>query len=796
MKGFFGLVAVWVFPLVNLVAGDGASSGQFGAHWARVSDRAQIQLIVDELRSATERGRDGIVRKHVAPGFVQTPAPSRASAFFVSVTSKDNIHLEGAVANVEFANGSAMQLRKTPQGWRVTGGTLPAPVSALAEAPLRSASGVSVGSTFIETPLSRDHDIDRLSRSVTHSKLNRALFGSADKTASYYFARYTNRAPFVTATYVQLVTDPEWNRIVYGNMNHWIKAYDNVAGPSAIAVDAEGRVFVGETGKQQISVLKLVGEGAETQLQHFFTIQNINPTDIAWSDGGTPLDVSDDHLYVADAPANVVVKFSLGANGAVRETEFGGFDSPTAILAGKWNGAGNGVLYVVDKIGKRVRSFEDRGNELLQVNEMRGNNRQYFRSMKSDHFGHVYLVDNVHSQVLKYTADLQLLDVQGGDETFAALGTVDIPFGKIVVEGEGTYWAGFDQLFAVERWSDETGAQRRILGLRLNSIDFSADKDISQISNAFLMTDFANVTVRVLDSRKNPVRTVNSSWMVSGQKNIVWDRRDNSGLLVPAGVYQYEIAATSAYRQDVIRSTTELSLPMYYWEDGGSSNSNDNLHMVQGNAVRWGTAPTQTADEHSEAVRYRFSGLDPESEYEVAAEYIAHDGTSRLQNMSADGSVLHPTVSVAGEAHHTGFIRLPKESYAEGEVTVSINRLGEGTAIISQLWMKQVGVGFGFQPVNSGVPTAYALEQNYPNPFNPTTMIRYAIPDDGMVTLKVYTIAGQEVTTLVNEQKPPGIYEVGFDAVNASGRRLASGVYFYRLTAGKFSDVRKFLLLK
>ena len=89
------------------------------------------------------------------------------------------------------------------------------------------------------------------------------------------------------------------------------------------------------------------------------------------------------------------------------------------------------------------------------------------------------------------------------------------------------------------------------------------------------------------------------------------------------------------------------------------------------------------------------------------------------------------------------------------------------------------------------VPDSYNLNQNYPNPFNPTTKISFAVPVSGKVTLKLYDILGREVTVLVNEEKSPGRYVVDFDA-----RRLASGVYLYRLDAGKFSQTKKMMLLK
>ena len=88
-------------------------------------------------------------------------------------------------------------------------------------------------------------------------------------------------------------------------------------------------------------------------------------------------------------------------------------------------------------------------------------------------------------------------------------------------------------------------------------------------------------------------------------------------------------------------------------------------------------------------------------------------------------------------------------------------------------------------------PLVYKLEQNYPNPFNPSTKIEYAIPSQSQVILKVYNIIGQEVSTLVNDVQKQGSYTVRFDASN-----YASGVYFYRITAGTYTKVMKMVLLK
>jgi photosystem II stability/assembly factor-like uncharacterized protein len=87
--------------------------------------------------------------------------------------------------------------------------------------------------------------------------------------------------------------------------------------------------------------------------------------------------------------------------------------------------------------------------------------------------------------------------------------------------------------------------------------------------------------------------------------------------------------------------------------------------------------------------------------------------------------------------------------------------------------------------------SGFSLSQNYPNPFNPSTHISFVVGHSSLVSLKVYDALGKEVATVVNEQKSPGTYNINF---NASG--LSSGIYYYRLTSGNFSETKKMILLK
>jgi len=89
------------------------------------------------------------------------------------------------------------------------------------------------------------------------------------------------------------------------------------------------------------------------------------------------------------------------------------------------------------------------------------------------------------------------------------------------------------------------------------------------------------------------------------------------------------------------------------------------------------------------------------------------------------------------------------------------------------------------------LPTEYVLEQNYPNPFNPSTTIRFAIPEAGRYTIKVYNILGQEVVTLLNEELNAGVHNVKFNASN-----IASGMYIYKLSGEKVNISKKMILMK
>ena len=144
---------------------------------------------------------------------------------------------------------------------------------------------------------------------------------------------------------------------------------------------------------------------------------------------------------------------------------------------------------------------------------------------------------------------------------------------------------------------------------------------------------------------------------------------------------------------------------------------------------------------------------------------------------------------------HPGVKGITIWGYKEGLVwqTTSYLVRADGTARPALLWLANfINTNpLGVQNTVSAIPKIFALEQNFPNPFNPATNIRYSIPSTSRVSLKIFDLLGRQVENLVNETQAPGQYTVTFNA-----QKLATGIYFYQLNAGTFTQTKKLMLLK
>jgi hypothetical protein len=164
--------------------------------------------------------------------------------------------------------------------------------------------------------------------------------------------------------------------------------------------------------------------------------------------------------------------------------------------------------------------------------------------------------------------------------------------------------------------------------------------------------------------------------------------------------------------------------------------------------------------------------------------------------------------TVCGEGRYTGGLLKFTPVYArdgQTEATVGYPAPGEqvtirvdGVPVQPLLTMTGEGDRVQLPALKTGglVPETYALEQNYPNPFNPTTQIGFSLPEAGHVTVEIFNIMGQRVTTLVDEWREAGSHVAVWNGLADDGSRVSSGVYLYRLSSGSFVETKKMMLLK
>jgi len=125
----------------------------------------------------------------------------------------------------------------------------------------------------------------------------------------------------------------------------------------------------------------------------------------------------------------------------------------------------------------------------------------------------------------------------------------------------------------------------------------------------------------------------------------------------------------------------------------------------------------------------------------------------------------------------------------DGDGDIDVLSASEGDNKIA--WYENLSLKVGIVANLNEIPIEFRLSQNYPNPFNPSTIIRFSIPEESFVTIKVFNTLGEELTTLINENIIAGNYEVEFDA-----SKLPSGIYFYKLQSETFIEAKKMVLMK
>jgi len=175
--------------------------------------------------------------------------------------------------------------------------------------------------------------------------------------------------------------------------------------------------------------------------------------------------------------------------------------------------------------------------------------------------------------------------------------------------------------------------------------------------------------------------------------------------------------------------------------------------------------------------------------YEVNSYLVSHYGNGIIR-----GGV---TKSTNGGSNFTavneGLPNNPRVSsmgwFSIGEFfSVAVGIFGVSQAG-AQIYIRLLAIGI--QQISSEIPMGFSLSQNYPNPFNPATKLKFQVPYSENVRIAIYDALGKEVEVLVNKQLTPGTYETDWDA-----SKFSSGIYYYRMTAGKYTDTKKMILVK
>lgn len=247
-------------------------------------------------------------------------------------------------------------------------------------------------------------------------------------------------------------------------------------------------------------------------------------------------------------------------------------------------------------------------------------------------------------------------------------------------------------------------------------------------------------------------------------------------LVTGANYYELQLAKNNSFT-DMVRDN--LTIYGYSWQL-------DNQELADGLTYYWKVRSSNPIGQWSSVWNFQVVTNV------TISGYVHTSNGSSINSVVMNGLPNNPNTDANG--YYTGTVNYgwsgtvtpTKSSYtfsptshSYSNVTTNLSTDYIGTELVSVEQISQL------------IPDRFALLQNHPNPFNPSTIIRYDLPMEGLVTIKIYDLLGREVKTLVDEHKSAGSYSVEFDA-----RNLTSGTYFYRLTSGDFTEIKKLILMK
>ena len=371
--------------------------------------------------------------------------------------------------------------------------------------------GMPSAGTFEKTPLAPEVGVDVLTRRVSREQVGRELFGNPYATVTIANVDVYDRFPYVETRHFLVVSDPRWDRVVYGERGRSLRAYDGKGGslgalsrPRGMAVDERNRVYVADAGNDRVVVLQATTELSEITLVPLFAVEGLgSPHDVAYSDGGTPFVAGDDYLYVAETGRNRVAVLALEASRARMVAHVGDlgsgvgrFAGPMAIVAGRADGVHTRDVYVADAHNRRIVHLRHEGSRLNWIGETR-HEANIVTSLATDQWGNVYAASPQAASVSKFSPALVRVAELTGD--LSRPRSFHVPFVNIHDHRDGsTSRAGQPSGVSVDQWSDSHGVALWKLGVELSALAVTdSDRPVAH----FTLTDRAAVTLHVSDAK-------------------------------------------------------------------------------------------------------------------------------------------------------------------------------------------------------------------------------------------------------------------------------------------------------
>lgn len=430
---------------------------------------------------------------------------------------------------------------------------------------------ISNAATFEPTPYLAQQGIDVLSRQTANELVDRDLFGNPYATVVVGHVDVYEGFPYLESRWFQIVSDPEWNRLLHGEIGQGLEAFDGstaafgkLSAPRGMSTDGDSRVFVADTGNDRVLAFNVVSEFEQMRLEPLFVVEGLSsPYDVAFSDGGTPLQPDDDLLYVANSGRNEVVSYRIVDEQAILSDRVGelgsadgAFAGPMAITVGRRDGAHTADIYVSDAHNRRVVHLRDEQGS-LQWSRSLPHDLGMVSSLDTDHWGNVYAAAPQEGVVAKYTPEM--LPIARMSAGMDHPRSVHIPFvrthdhrsGEIRSSGQGS-------ALLVEHWDGNSGLRLMTLGVELQDTAMLPGQDTRF---EFTVSDRAVVSAEIVDASGNRVvASLLAGELDAGRHELQFVETDFVSAW-SSGEYQLRIIARSTYNAELMASS-ELSFAM------------------------------------------------------------------------------------------------------------------------------------------------------------------------------------------------------------------------------------------